>query len=260
VLKDSARSLMVVRSWAKRVILNSWTSDLLGIFPDGPRASYRVSTARQGTSGLGLEAQVREVAVWLAGRDHTVVGSFTEVESGKQNDRPELDKALALCRRTKATLVIAKLDRLARSVAFIANLIESRIPFIAVDRSNAKPFELHIYTALAEEEARQISDRTKAGLASAKAGGTRLGNPRLEEVRVKSLATRTTAAAQHAANVLPLIRDIQAAGIHAGRHRRHPKPAEHPGGTRRSLGGKAGPPSARLGMMLCGSARNQTLV
>ena len=139
------------------------------------------------------------------------------MESGKQNDRPELDNALALCRRTKATLVIAKLDRLARSVAFIANLIESRIPFIAVDRPNAKPFELHIYTALAEEEARQISDRTKAGLASAKAGGTRLGNPRLEEVRVKSLAIRTTAAVQHATNVLPLIRDIQAAG------RRHPR-------------------------------------
>jgi hypothetical protein len=195
----------------------------------------------------------------LAGRDHTVVGSFTEVESGKQNDRPELE-GTGVVPADEGHAGNRQAGPTGPQRRFIANLIESRIPFIAVDRPNAKPFELHIYTALAEEEARQISDRTKAGLASAKAGGTRLGNPRLEEVRVKSLATRTTAAVQHAANVLQLIRDIQAAGIHAGRHRRHPKPAEHPGGTRRSLGGNAGPPPARPGMTLCGSAKTQTLV
>ena len=100
-------------------------------------AYYRVSTDRQGQSGLGLEAQQTAVEQHLAGGNWDLIESYTEIESGKRNDRPELAKALAACKRNRATLVIAKLDRLARNVAFVANLMESGVSFLAVDNPHA---------------------------------------------------------------------------------------------------------------------------
>lgn len=139
-------------------------------------AYYRVSTDRQGRSGLGLEAQREAVRSYVAQRGGDVLDEFTEVETGKRSDRPELAAALEACRRQKATLVIAKLDRLARNMAFVANLMEGRADFVAVDMPNADKFTIHIFAALAEEEGRRISQRTKAALAAAKARGVQLGS------------------------------------------------------------------------------------
>lgn len=139
-------------------------------------AYHRVSTAQQGSSGLGLEAQREAVAQYLNGGDWELVGEFVEVESGKRDrNRPKLHEALALCRREKATLVIAKLDRLARNVAFIANLMEAGVEFVAVDNPHATKLMVHMLAAFAEHERDQISARTKAALAAAKARGVRLG-------------------------------------------------------------------------------------
>lgn len=137
-------------------------------------AYYRVSTAKQGTSGLGLEAQQAAV---LAHCREPALASFTEVESGRRNDRPQLAAALAYAKRHKATLVIAKLDRLARSNAFVANLLESGVPIIAVDMPEANRPMLQMMSVFAEMEAKAISDRTRAALAAAKARGVRLGTP-----------------------------------------------------------------------------------
>jgi DNA invertase Pin-like site-specific DNA recombinase len=120
-------------------------------------AYYRVSTDRQGRSGLGLEAQREAVRSYVAQHLGEVLDEFTEVETGKRSDRPELAAALDACRRQKATLVIAKLDRLARNMAFVANLMEGRADFVAVDMPNADRFTIHIFAALAEEEGRRIS-------------------------------------------------------------------------------------------------------
>jgi DNA invertase Pin-like site-specific DNA recombinase len=141
-------------------------------------AYYRVSTARQGRSGLGLEAQRTAVQDHLNGGPWKLCGEFTEVESGKRSDRPELAKALAAARLHKATLVIAKLDRLARNVAFIANLMESGVDFVAVDMPTANRLTVHILAAMAEHEAVAISARTKAALAAAKRRGVKLGGDR----------------------------------------------------------------------------------
>lgn len=138
-------------------------------------AYYRVSTERQGRSGLGLEAQSEAVRNYVAQRCGDVLAEFTEVETGKRSDRPQLSSALDACRRQKATLVIAKLDRLARNMAFVANLMEGRADFVAVDMPNADKFTIHIFAALAEEEGRRISQRTKAALAAAKTRGVQLG-------------------------------------------------------------------------------------
>lgn len=142
-------------------------------------AYYRVSTKQQGASGLGLEAQERAVAEFLTGRAGNLAGGYADVESGtrKGNKRPELAKAIAHCRREKATLLIAKLDRLARNVAFVSNLMESGVEFLAVDMPQANKFTSHILAAVAEYEAEMISKRTKAALESAKARGVRLGKP-----------------------------------------------------------------------------------
>lgn len=138
-------------------------------------AYYRVSTIRQGESGLGLDAQKASTATYLAAISGTLSLEFTEVESGKVANRPKLTEAIETCRRTGATLLIAKLDRLARNVAFIANLLESGVSFTAIDMPNADKFMLHVYAAVAEEEGRRISERTKAALSSAKARGVKLG-------------------------------------------------------------------------------------
>jgi DNA invertase Pin-like site-specific DNA recombinase len=142
-------------------------------------AYYRVSTSQQGQSGLGLEAQRKAVADHLNGGSWKLIEEFTEVETGKGSNalarRPQLAAALAACRKQRAVLVIAKLDRLARNVAFIANLMEARVKFVAVDMPTANEFTVHILAAVAQEETRRIAERTKVALAAAKARGTVLG-------------------------------------------------------------------------------------
>jgi DNA invertase Pin-like site-specific DNA recombinase len=181
-------------------------------------AYYRVSTAKQGASGLGLEAQQEAVRSYLNGGRWTMVSEVTEIESGKRNDRPALANALALCRVHGATLVIAKLDRLARNVNFISNLMESGVEFTAVDFPQANRLTIHILAAVAEHEAVMISTRTKAALAAAKARGTRLGNPtsliasRAREGAQASIKVRFAKAAKRTADLLPIIREVQASG------------------------------------------------
>jgi DNA invertase Pin-like site-specific DNA recombinase len=143
-------------------------------------AYYRVSTRRQGQSGLGLEGQQAAVAAYASTNSGQLVKSYTEVESGKRADRPELAKAIAHARLAKATLVIAKLDRLARNVAFLSALMESGCDFRACDNPHADRFTIHILAAVAEKEARDISARTKAALAAYKARGGLLGSARPE--------------------------------------------------------------------------------
>jgi DNA invertase Pin-like site-specific DNA recombinase len=148
-------------------------------------AYYRVSTDKQGRSGLGLEAQKEAVARYLASRsagDEQPIAEYTEVESGKKHlNRPQLLAAVAQCKKLKATLVIAKLDRLGRNVAFISALMETKISFVVAEMPDATPFMLHIYAAVGEQETLAISQRTKAALAAAKARGTVLGNPNWQE-------------------------------------------------------------------------------
>jgi DNA invertase Pin-like site-specific DNA recombinase len=164
----------------------------------------RVSTQRQGESGLGLEAQRAATERYLTGIGGTALREFTEVESGKRSDRPELHRALRACKETGAILLIAKLDRLARNVAVIANLLESGVRFVAVDMPNADRFMLHVYAAMAEEEGRRISERTRAALASAKARGVKLGRT------AEKLAKANRDAADHfAAQVGPMICDMR---------------------------------------------------
>lgn len=138
----------------------------------------RVSTDKQGRSGLGLEAQQAAIDAFVQPDDRLLALPYIEVESGTKSDRPQLREAMERCRKTGATLLIARLDRLARSVAFISALMETGINFVACDMPNATPFMLHIYAAVAEEEARAISKRTKVALAAAKARGVKLGGDR----------------------------------------------------------------------------------
>lgn len=180
---------------------------------------HRVSTERQGRSGLGLEAQKKAVAEYLNGGDWELLKEYVEIESGRRKDRPQLKAALEMCKREKATLVIAKLDRLARNVAFVATLLEGRVKFICCDMPDADSTMLHIYSAMAEREAIKTSERTKAALAAAKARGKRLGwsiPSRVEEQRIASergAAANRSFAQQFASNVLPIVESIRAAGI-----------------------------------------------
>lgn len=139
---------------------------------------YRVSTKRQGASGLGLEGQQAAVAAFCASCGGKVIAAYTEVESGKRKDRPALAKALAHAKAAKAVLVVAKLDRLARNVAFTSALMESGVEFVACDQPHANKLTIHILAAIAEHEAQAISDRTKAALTAAKARGAKLGSAR----------------------------------------------------------------------------------
>jgi DNA invertase Pin-like site-specific DNA recombinase len=151
-------------------------------------AYYRVSTDRQGASGLGLDAQRSAVKRHLGDRGH-LVAEYTEIESGRRHtNRPQLLAALEECHRRAAVLLIARLDRLARNVAFIANLMESKVDFIAVDMPTANRLTIHILAAVAEHEREMISKRTKAALAEAKRRGTRLGNPRIAEATARAAA------------------------------------------------------------------------
>ncbi|MBB6249520.1 recombinase family protein [Nitrospirillum iridis] len=179
-------------------------------------AYLRVSTARQGASGLGLEAQRMAVGQFIGRLGGKLVAEVQEVESGRKNDRPRLLEALALCRVHGATLLIAKLDRLARNVAFIANLMEAGIEFVACDMPAANRLTIHVLAAVAEHEREMISARTKAALAAAKARGVKLGSPdnlanRLAGSRAGN-QKKTNAAQQRAADLKPVIQEIDAAG------------------------------------------------
>ena len=135
----------------------------------------RVSTKRQGQSGLGLEAQEAAIQNYIQEQSADVVGGFVEIESGKKSNRVELAKAIALAKKTKSKLVVAKLDRLARNLHFISGLLQSKVDFVALDFPEANTFTIQIMAALAEQEARLISERTKAALAAAKRRGVILG-------------------------------------------------------------------------------------
>lgn len=180
-------------------------------------AYYRVSTTAQGKSGLGLEAQRRAVAEFVAREGFELVGEHVEVETGKGSDaldrRPVLAAALAEAKRAKAAVIVAKLDRLSRDVAFVAGLMAQRVPFVVAELgADADPFMLHLFAALAEKERAMISARTKAALAAAKERGVKLGNPSLAEARVKAEAVRAAGADEFAKGIAPVIRDIQAKG------------------------------------------------
>lgn len=181
----------------------------------------RVSTARQGASGLGLEAQRVAVKAHVAAYAMTMAAEFVEVESGKLDNRPQLAAALAACRLHRAQLVIAKLDRLARNVAFIANLMDGGVDFVACDMPHANRLTLHLMAAMAEHEREMISQRTKAALAAAKARGTRLGNPNgalhlrdgCQHAAAISAARRRADADERAASLVPILMSIAARGI-----------------------------------------------
>jgi DNA invertase Pin-like site-specific DNA recombinase len=181
-------------------------------------AYYRVSTARQGKSGLGIEAQKAAVERFAEGEGIDLVGEHIEIETGKGADaldrRPELARALAEARRAKCPVLVAKLDRLSRDVHFISGLMAHRVPFIVAELgADADPFMLHLYAALAEKERALISQRTRAALAAKKAQGVRLGNPRAAEAAAKAHAANRAAADRFAANVLPIVREIEASGL-----------------------------------------------
>jgi DNA invertase Pin-like site-specific DNA recombinase len=184
---------------------------------------YRVSTARQGRSGLGLEAQRAALIRFAETEGFTIVAEHVEIETGKGHDalasRPVLAAALADARRLKCAVAVAKLCRLSRDVAFVARLMAERVPFIVAELgADADPFMLHLYAALAEKERAVISARTKAALAAAKARGTKLGGNRFNLPAVAaagaaaSRVARAERAAAAAADLAPVIADIRAAG------------------------------------------------
>ena len=181
-------------------------------------AYLRVSTGRQGRSGLGLEAQRAAINRFATDQGFVVAAEFVEVETGKGADaldrRPQLKAALAKAHRSRAPIVVAKLDRLSRDVHFISGLMAHRVPFIVAELGpDVDPFLLHIYAALAEKERALISRRTKDALAAAKARGQVLGNPRLAEARAIAHGRLEASADADAERVLPVIREIRASGV-----------------------------------------------
>ena len=184
-----------------------------------PVVSYlRVSTDRQGRGGLGIEAQRAAVARFAEAEGYTIAAEHVEVETGKGADaldrRPDLVAALAQARKAKCPVIVAKLDRLSRDVAFISGLMAQKVPFIVADLgADADPFMLHLYAALAEKERSLISQRTRAALAAKKAQGARLGNrTNLGEAQHKGQEALRAGADQFAANTLPVIEQIRKAG------------------------------------------------
>lgn len=169
-------------------------------------AYFRVSTDRQGKSGLGLDAQRAAVAKHIGQSE--LIAEFTEIESGRKNDREQLAAALATAKRAKATLVIAKLDRLARNVHFISGLLESSVPFVCADMPEADRTFLQMMAVFAEWEARKISERTKAALAQVKAQGRTLGCPTPEIGSAAGIARIQAKADAYALRVGPVVRDI----------------------------------------------------
>lgn len=180
----------------------------------------RVSTRKQGSSGLGLEAQRAAIDGYAAQRQAKVIETFTEVESGKVNTRPELLKALHLAKVTGATLVIAKLDRLSRNAAFLLTLRDSGVRFLAADMPDANDLTVGIMALVAQQEREAISKRTKEALSAAKARGARLGNPngaaalrRAGQGNVASVQAIRAQADSHARNLFPVLEALASQGI-----------------------------------------------
>ncbi|ATR19398.1 DNA-invertase (plasmid) [Roseomonas mucosa] len=182
-------------------------------------AYYRVSTERQGRSGLGLNAQRERCTTFAVQNGLEIVEAFTEVETGKGSDaldrRPQLVLALAAAKRQRSVMLAAKLDRLSRDVHFIAGLMVQRVPFLVAELgADVDPFMLHIYAALAEKERRMISERTRAALAAHKRQGVRLGNPtNLNEAGRAGAAATAAEARRFAENVVPIILQAQVSGV-----------------------------------------------
>ena len=181
---------------------------------------FRVSTQRQGKSGLGLDAQREQVQNFLNGGSWEIIGEFVEVESGKRNDRPQLEKALKMARVHNARLVVAKVDRLSRSLAFITNLMESGVQFVAADMPEMTPLTVHIMAAMAEHERMMISSRVKEALKQAKLRGVKLGSPKCyltdadRKVGSKIGAdVRTKNAVAKAEDIMEIVEDIEQNGI-----------------------------------------------
>ena len=183
---------------------------------------YRVSTAKQGRSGLGLEAQKAAVKQWLDGGKWKIVSELQEIESGKFDARPQLAEALRLCRVYNATLIVAKQDRLSRKAAQIMTMLdEGKVPFVCVDDPNTTKLNVGIKALIAEDEADKASARTKAALQAARARGTVLGGQRgdwrvatvADRGHAASLEIRRAKAAERRADLQPMLDDIQASGI-----------------------------------------------
>jgi len=178
----------------------------------------RVSTHAQGRSGLGLDAQRATIERFAEAEDFTITQWFEEIETGKGADaldrRPVLSQALQVARKTKAPVIVAKLDRLSRDVAFIAGLMSQRVPFIVAELgADADPFMLHLYAALAEKERSLISKRTREALQAKKKAGAVLGNrTNLATAQAKGAAANSAGSTVFAANTLPIIDSIRAAG------------------------------------------------
>src|SRR5258706_7247206 len=174
-------------------------------------AYLRVSTQRQQRSGLGIEAQRAAIARFAEVEGLTIIGEYVEAESGKGADaldlRPQLAAALAAARKAKCSVLVAKLDRLSRDVAFVSGLMAQRVPFIVAELGrDADPFMLHLYAALAEKERRLISERTKAALAAKRASGIKLGNPRnIEQAGERGRSVQVATADEFVAGVMPII-------------------------------------------------------
>ena len=177
----------------------------------------RVSTEKQGQSGLGIEAQRKAIDDYLNGGKWELLAEYVEIESGKRSDRPELAKALAHSKATGATLVIAKLDRMSRNVAFISNLMESGVEFVAADMPMANRLTVHVLAAVAEHEREMISQRTTAALAAAKVRGVKLGNPNGARAlrglgNGRAIVGAKAKADAHMARVVPVIETIRGEG------------------------------------------------
>jgi len=177
----------------------------------------RVSTSQQGRSGLGIEAQRQSLQQFAKAEGLEVIREFVEVETSKGSDaldrRPQLKAALAVAKRLKCHVAVSKLDRLSRDVHFISGLMAHRVPFVVAELgADVDPFVLHLFAALAEKERSLISTRTRQALAAAQARGVTLGSPKLAQARESAMASIKAGADQHAANVLPIIREAQKAG------------------------------------------------
>ena len=177
----------------------------------------RVSTAQQGRSGLGIEAQKEALERFAASEGLTLGRVFVEVETGKGADaierRPQLAAALGEARRQRCPVTVAKLDRLSRDVHFISGLMAHRVSFVVAELgADVDPFILHLFAALAQKERAMISARTKAALTAARERGMKLGGPDLPKARKRAVASIKTLADQHAANVLPVISELRRAG------------------------------------------------
>jgi DNA invertase Pin-like site-specific DNA recombinase len=193
----------------------------------GKFVSYlRVSTDKQGERGYGLDAQRKAIADYLNGGSWELIGEFVEVESGKRSDRPKLAEALAACKRHRARLVIAKLDRLSRNVAFIATLMDGKVDFVCCDFPQANRLTLHVLAAVAEHEREMIAQRTKAGLAAAKERGVKLGGPSLPAIN----ETRQAGAIARAQAIAPILSELAGMSARAAAAELNARQVETPTG------------------------------